>query len=1022
MGTITSGIGLVSGINSKDIIDQLMSIESKPIDLIKSRMDDVTKQKLAYTEISTRLTSLRLSASSFQKQSFFENSTANSSNEDALTATATKGAAVGSYQFQVARLVTSQQLVGKGFTNFDTAPVGAGTLTIETGGGEVTAENNLADLRGGLGVARGQFRLMDRSGATAIIDTSDAITLNDVVKKINTSLDINVKAEVENDHLKLTDQTGKTTAKLTVQDIGTNTAAADLGIVATATATTIAGTDVNYLGRKTALSTLNDGRGVGGIAGADLRIKLRTGANLDVDLGSATTLGEVIDAINTAAGTKLTASIPANGKGITLVDSSGGAGALTVTSLNNSGVAKDLGLDAAAAGATLTGNAVLSRANTVLISSLNGGKGINLGTIKVTSRAGVAKNINLSGAKTLQTAIETINNAAAGVKASVNSSGNGLQLTDTTGATGNLVISDVTGEAAAKFGFAGTFNNTVTTVKGANLQRQWVSGNTLLSSFNGGKGVAVGKLDVTASDGTKKTISIDPATDIHAADVLKKINAAFAGKVVARINDNGDGLMLEDKANGTLKLSVADAEGTTATDLNLKGEATNKTIDGTFEKTVVISATDSLADVQTKVNNLNYGVTASIINDGTGSSPYRLSLNTKSSGRQGRVTFDAGTTTLDTRNLVEAQDAAVFVGAAGAAQPLLITASRNQISGVIKGVNIDLVGVSDKPVTVNVARSIDNVSDELQKFTDTFNELTTKLGEYTKFDSATLTRGVLLGDSSAGTVESTIYGMLNTVVAAGGKYTVLAQIGLKVGDGGQLSFDADKFQAAYAADPDSVENLFTAAGAAINSSTSLDRLNNDTGVQTAAGKTDFTATLRDSTALNISLTDASTLGDVVSSLNAAGQAKMKAELSTDGKLVLTDLTAGATAFKLEQKNGSQALFDLQLDSAPVGGVITGRPLSTATPRAGGRTGGIGLIFQDKINKLIDPVSGVVTRTNRALDQKNDQFQDRIDTLDKLITSKRTRLEKQFANLESVLSGLQNQQSSLNSLSTNSTSK
>ena len=30
MGTITSSVGLVSGINSKDIIDQLMAIEAQP--------------------------------------------------------------------------------------------------------------------------------------------------------------------------------------------------------------------------------------------------------------------------------------------------------------------------------------------------------------------------------------------------------------------------------------------------------------------------------------------------------------------------------------------------------------------------------------------------------------------------------------------------------------------------------------------------------------------------------------------------------------------------------------------------------------------------------------------------------------------------------------------------------------------------------------------------------------------------------------------------------------------------------
>ena len=61
MGRISTGIGLVSGINSKDIIDQLMAIESRPKDTLQTRIDSITQQKLAYTDLQTRLTSLKLS-------------------------------------------------------------------------------------------------------------------------------------------------------------------------------------------------------------------------------------------------------------------------------------------------------------------------------------------------------------------------------------------------------------------------------------------------------------------------------------------------------------------------------------------------------------------------------------------------------------------------------------------------------------------------------------------------------------------------------------------------------------------------------------------------------------------------------------------------------------------------------------------------------------------------------------------------------------------------------------------------
>src|SRR5690606_9018081 len=114
MGRITSGIGLVSGINSRDIIDQLMQIEGRSKTLLQQRIDKTNERKLAFTDLATRLTSLRISASTLKRPSTFTQAQTTSSNENVLTATAAAGASVGSYQFQVARLVTSQQSVSQG--------------------------------------------------------------------------------------------------------------------------------------------------------------------------------------------------------------------------------------------------------------------------------------------------------------------------------------------------------------------------------------------------------------------------------------------------------------------------------------------------------------------------------------------------------------------------------------------------------------------------------------------------------------------------------------------------------------------------------------------------------------------------------------------------------------------------------------------------------------------------------------------------------------------------------------------
>ena len=185
-------------------------------------------------------------------------------------------------------------------------------------------------------------------------------------------------------------------------------------------------------------------------------------------------------------------------------------------------------------------------------------------------------------------------------------------------------------------------------------------------------------------------------------------------------------------------------------------------------------------------------------------------------------------------------------------------------------------------------------------------------------------------------------------------------------------------------------------------------------MQTAGdGKADFKATLRDGTALEVTVGEVTTLGQIVSSINAANPQKLRAEITDDGRVKLTDLTAGANDFSLDQMNASQLIYDLGLTAKAKDGAIDGIQLKLENS-LNSITGGIGVTMQQKLNKLIDPVSGTITRQNKNLDAKTDQFKDRISDLDKLLEAKRFRLEKQFANLESSLSQLQNQQSSLSS--------
>ena len=99
----------------------------------------------------------------------------------------------------------------------------------------------------------------------------------------------------------------------------------------------------------TPLSFLNNGRGVD-TSGDPLVITLTSGKAVNVDLSHATTVSDVLTAID-AADQHLAAALNAAGTGIDLTDSSGGGGTLSASSASS--LATDLGLNVSGSGGSL---------------------------------------------------------------------------------------------------------------------------------------------------------------------------------------------------------------------------------------------------------------------------------------------------------------------------------------------------------------------------------------------------------------------------------------------------------------------------------------------------------------------------------------------------------------------------------------------------------------------------------------------------------------------------------------------
>ena len=105
--------------------------------------------------------------------------------------------------------------------------------------------------------------------------------------------------------------------------------------------------------------------------------------------GAESTLQDVLNTLNAAAPGKLQASIAPNGQSIQLTDLTTGSGTFSVSDLNNSQAAVDLGLTAAASGNTITGTPLLAGLDFSLLRNLNGGQGLGqLGVLDLTDRSG----------------------------------------------------------------------------------------------------------------------------------------------------------------------------------------------------------------------------------------------------------------------------------------------------------------------------------------------------------------------------------------------------------------------------------------------------------------------------------------------------------------------------------------------------------------------------------------------------------------------------------------------------------
>lgn len=240
-------------------------------------------------------------------------------------------------------------------------------------------------------------------------------------------------------------------------------------------------------------------------------------------------------------------------------------------------------------------------------------------------------------------------------------------------------------------------------------------------------------------------------------------------------------------------------------------------------KTVTIDSTNNtLSGIRDAINQANMGVTATIINDGSGS-PYRLALTSNSTGLSNSMKISvAGDATLSS---LLSQDPANNTGQAFSenlsaknANFLLdgvaITKPTNTITDAIQGVSLNLLKANvGQPTNIGVTVSSAGITTAVNQFISAYNNINQNLKDATAYDPTTKTAAILNGESSVRAIQTQIRNVLTAPVAGGvSPLTTLSQAGVTVQKDGSLAVDNTKLQAAITANPSTFAALFAATG------------------------------------------------------------------------------------------------------------------------------------------------------------------------------------------------------------------
>jgi len=236
------------------------------------------------------------------------------------------------------------------------------------------------------------------------------------------------------------------------------------------------------------------------------------------------------------------------------------------------------------------------------------------------------------------------------------------------------------------------------------------------------------------------------------------------------------------------------------------------------------SSNNTLEGVRDAINDADIGISAAIVNDGSG---YRLLMSSQDTGAANSLEISVADTgdgnDTDTAGLsaLAFNAAATNMSQTSAAQDALfsvnglaISSSDNTAKNVINGVDITLKDITGAaPVTVSIGENRAGVSQVINQFVNAYNSFVGTVNDLTAYDPETGNAGALQGDFSARSLTGQLrQALVNTFEGLSGEYTSLSAIGITTQSDGTLAIDATRLNQALDSSFDEMSGLFSAVG------------------------------------------------------------------------------------------------------------------------------------------------------------------------------------------------------------------